>query len=112
MTEVQVVKGWITYPDEYKAGWCHCHLILENGFAIYGHLCSDPGFAPGDLWFRRKERQEEWKNAGLELEIVGRVPYSRIPAEIMIANKNETYLDFVKKYFPNMIEDKAEVSNA
>ena len=34
-----------------------CHGFLSNGFCIGEHTCSDPCYAPGDLWKGRIERQ-------------------------------------------------------
>jgi hypothetical protein len=36
--------------------WFYSYGILSNGFCFGEHLCSHPDFAPGDLYFRRKER--------------------------------------------------------
>lgn len=30
-------------------GWWNCMLIAEDGHVLGGHICSDPGYAPGDL---------------------------------------------------------------
>jgi len=98
------IKAWITWPDGSKYGWFNCQLILENGWPIYGHLCSSPGFAMGDLWEHRKERQEEWKSKGLELEIVASVPNSELPAHVLENNKTEAYLPFAKKHFDSKSE--------
>lgn len=93
------VKGWITWPDVFDFGWCHCQLILENGWPLYGHLCSAPNFALGDLWNCRKERQKEWEEKGLELEIVASVPHSKLPSYILENNKNEVYVEWAEKHF-------------
>ena len=93
------IKAWITWPDGAKYGWFHCQLILENGWPIYGHLCSEPGFAHSDLWGRRQERQNEWAKHGLELEIVDQVPHSKLPAHVLENNKNEAYVEWAQKYF-------------
>lgn len=37
--------------------WFYCVGVLSNGFHFGEHLCSAPGYAPGDLYFNRKERQ-------------------------------------------------------
>lgn len=36
--------------------WWTCYGILEGGFCFGQHVCSDPCFAPGDLYFRRADR--------------------------------------------------------
>lgn len=36
--------------------WWNCYGVLSNGFCFGQHICSDPGFAPGDLYFGRAER--------------------------------------------------------
>jgi len=36
--------------------WWYCMGVLSNGFHFGGHVCSEPDFAPSDLYFRRKER--------------------------------------------------------
>lgn len=38
--------------------WWYCFGLLSNGFKFGEHLCSDPGFAPQDLYFRCKPRIE------------------------------------------------------
>lgn len=93
------IKAWITWPDGSRVGWFHCQLILENGWPIYGHLCSHPGYAMGDLWSSRKERQEEWSKAGLELDIVAQVPHSQLPTHVLENNKKEAYVEWAEKYF-------------
>jgi len=93
------IKAWITWPDGSRPGWYHCQLLLENGWPMYGHLCSEPGFALGDLWGRRKERQNEWAKNRLELEIVDQVPYSQLPAHVLENNKKEAYVEWAEKYF-------------
>lgn len=36
--------------------WWYCQGLLENGFCFGEHVCSHPGFAPGDLLMHRKDR--------------------------------------------------------
>lgn len=38
--------------------WWVCYGVLENGFCFGQHICSHPNYAPGDLYFTRKERVE------------------------------------------------------
>ena len=48
--------------------WYVCTAIFENGWSAFQHICSAPGFAPGDLWQRRPERQEILKKMGIDVE--------------------------------------------
>jgi hypothetical protein len=102
------IKGWITWPDQYEQSWCHCSLILENGWPIYGHLCSHPGYALGDLW--RSERKNDWEKAGLELEIVAQCPYSELPAHVTENNKTDGYVEFANKFFPQYLKEPQQPS--
>ena len=63
------MKAYIVYGG--SGDMLSASLVLENGWAPFGHLCSAPGFMKGDLWGRRTERQEIFKQLGIELEIVG-----------------------------------------
>lgn len=38
--------------------WWVSYGFLENGFCFGQHVCSHPSYAPGDLYFTRKERIE------------------------------------------------------
>jgi hypothetical protein len=44
-----------------NADWYSCTGVLSNGFAFGGHVCSHPGYAPGDLYFTRKNRIDALK---------------------------------------------------
>lgn len=99
MIDDKKIKAWITWPDGAQFGWFHCQLLLENGWPIYSHVCSSPGFALGDLWTGRQERRDEWNKHGLELEIVEQVPHSKLPAHVLENNKNEAYVAWAEKYF-------------
>lgn len=103
----RTVKAWITYRGQ--PGWYTCNLILENGYPMYSHLCSSVGYATSDLWTGRKERQERWKQTGLKLHIVGVVAEKDLPQHVFDNNKNDVYVDFVKKYFPEHVEIEPEV---
>lgn len=37
--------------------WWYCYGMLDNGFCFGQHVCSDPGFAPGDLLQGRRGRK-------------------------------------------------------
>lgn len=107
----ETIKAWITWPDGSKYGWYNCQLILENGWPIYGHLCTAPVFALGDLWERRRERKDEWAKAGLQLEIVAQVPYSELPPHVLENNKNEAYVEWAEKHFGPLEPKPTEASN-
>lgn len=100
------IKGWIVYYNQYDYG-VTVQLVLENGYPIYSHFCSHPGFALGDLWENKEERKKHWSDAGLELEIVDTIHASKLPDYIIENNKNDAYVDFAKKYFPQYV-DKEE----
>lgn len=51
--------------------WYTCSAILENGWIPFSHICSDPGFAPGDLWRRRPERQKAMEKLGITIDDTG-----------------------------------------
>lgn len=102
------IKAWITWPDGSREGWYHCQLLLENGWPIYGHLCSNPGFARSDLWEGRKNRRDDWEKKGLELEIVDEVPYSGLPPEVLENNKKEAYVKFAEQYWPESKSESVE----
>lgn len=104
----KIMRAWITWPDGSSDGWYHCQLLLENGWPIYAHLCSHPGFAAGDLWERRTERQEDWRRAGLQLEIVDAVPHSELPPEVLARNKEGSYAAWAKENFPSDTQEKSE----
>jgi hypothetical protein len=42
------------------------YLIAEDGEMIASHICSSRVYAPGDLWDRRKERQEQYAHKNIE----------------------------------------------
>lgn len=49
--------------------WWNCTLLCEDGWAPFGHLCSHPNYAPGDLWLGRPKRQQAIQELGLTLDI-------------------------------------------
>lgn len=102
------IKAWITWPDHYVPGFCYCVLILENGFVPYGHLCSNPDFALGDLWTRKPERQKVWLEKKLELEIVGCCPDAEVPPHVVEAYQSGAYMQFRDTYFPKPSWEKDE----
>ena len=61
------LKAWCVYSGEPE--WCHFTLVLENGWAPFRHLCSHPGFGPGDLWLRRTERHKVMERMGIEIDL-------------------------------------------
>jgi hypothetical protein len=63
------VKCYIVYTSK-EYGWMPAHLIREDGACLATHLCSEPGYMPGDLYDHRPERKE--KLGAVELD---RNPY-------------------------------------
>jgi hypothetical protein len=61
--------------------WFNSYGVLDNGFCFGQHLCSSPGYAPGDLYFRRKERISALK------ELFGIDPETIKPELIVINSK-------------------------
>jgi hypothetical protein len=107
------VKAWITWPDEYKEGWCHCLLILENGLVMFDHLCSNPSYALGDLWEHRSDRKHLFESQGLKLEIVAQCKNSEVPPEVLERNKSRTWEVFADKYFADYFKsDDAKPAGA
>ena len=53
------MKGY--FVCDGKDDWWVCYGVLENGFCFGQHVCSHPGFAPGDLYTHRPERQAALK---------------------------------------------------
>ena len=82
------MKAWFAYQG--SPDWLHCFMILENGWAPFIHICSHPFFAPGDLWFTRKERQAIFSEMGITLdEPIETVRADQIPKEVWEKNQNE-----------------------
>ena len=88
--------------------WYHCLAIFENGWSAFSHICSSPGFAPGDLWQRRPERKAILVKMGIEVEDTGEIiDDATIPEthpELLKANLecdqkywNDLYQSFVEK---------------
>src|SRR5271169_6379923 len=42
--------------------WFMSYGVLSNGFCFGQHICSHPGFAPGDLYFNRLKRRTALKD--------------------------------------------------
>jgi hypothetical protein len=63
------IKAYIIYGGSTQ--WWTATLVFENGWSAFSHLCSDPCFMKGDLWTRRRERQERLRKMGYEVELVG-----------------------------------------
>lgn len=52
------------FPGDYQ-----CRGVLDNGFEFGTHICSEPGFAPSDLYFNRQPRIEALKELfGITIE--------------------------------------------
>lgn len=104
---VQVLKAWPTYSGE--GDWFDCVLVLENGWAPFGHLCSHPNFAPGDLWLGRPERMAAFKKMGIELVLQPITKDMDVPAEVLAKNKDETnWKHFSEQYAALTVEGTAD----
>jgi hypothetical protein len=44
-------------------------LVLENGYLYANHWCSHFGYAAGDLYTQRPERQAHFERMGIELDV-------------------------------------------
>lgn len=81
--------------EEHQPAWWICNAVLENGFYFGQHVCSSPGFAPGDLYFGRPERiaaleemfGKRWQPAETETVIIR--DKSDIPAAWTAGDKDE-----------------------
>lgn len=71
----------------FADGDLHAMLVREDGEILADHICSNPTFVYGDLWGRRKERQEEHK----DLQV--------IEAPIPIEAFKSTYPDIFARTF-------------
>ena len=98
---MQKLKGYVVYGG--NPGWYHCILVLENGFAPCSHLCSATGFAHGDLWERRKERQAAAAVAGFEVDLDPAVyteeELNTAHPEIIEKHKNDAGYEAMSKAF-------------
>jgi len=65
------MKLYILGPDDLGEGLYT--LIAETGEGLANHLCSDGGFAKGDLEAHRPERQVEWHKrfGGYQVQFIG-----------------------------------------
>jgi hypothetical protein len=97
-----VFRGWITYSIQ-ENGRYMCHLILENGAPMYSCECEDSKDAQAMLWDDNEKNRAEWKNAGIRLHILGKVPEEDLPQRIFNNNSKDAYLVFLKTYFPHYI---------
>lgn len=91
---MKIMKAWYVY--EGKPEWYHATLLLENGAAPYGHLCSHPCFMPGDLWVHRPERQRQMMRAGITLDIQnngGPVHIETLPELIALNKSNKEAIE-------------------
>lgn len=82
------MKAWFTYSG--SRDWWNCVMVLENGYAPFGHLCSHPNFAPGDLFFSRPDRMAAFRKLGIELDIQGTCQDIDVPADVLEKNKDES----------------------
>lgn len=86
------LKAWYIYTGQND--WLNAAMIFENGWAPFGHCCSAPGYMPGDLWERRKERQEILKKMSIEVdadpEPVREEEFFKVHPEVLDLHKNST----------------------
>lgn len=54
---------------EVRGDCCYTLLVAETGEPLASHICSDSGFAYGDLYGNRPERQEEWQERFGEIDV-------------------------------------------
>lgn len=66
---MKTIEAYIVYGGS-REFWS-ATLVLENGWAAFGHICSAPGFMPGDLLLHRPERLKVFEAMGYKVEIVG-----------------------------------------
>ena len=64
------MKLYIVGPGDNEDGNGLYGLVSEEGEGLASHLCSNRGFARGDLEGRRPERQKEWKEKFGEYEVL------------------------------------------
>ena len=75
----------------------NCTMIFENGAAMFAHLCSHPGYAFGDLWGNRRERQAVLNMMGYTVEVAEEM--NKIPKKVEERYKDhESYQAFVDEY--------------
>lgn len=104
MSELKKIKGYIYYSGQDQ--WLNATLVLENGWAPFGHLCSHPLYMPHDLILRRKDRQETLAKMGYEIELVGEPQdQNNIPEDLLALNQDESnYKEMSELYNKTKIE--------
>lgn len=85
------LKAWFVY--EGSRDWLTCSMLLENGLVLFSHVCSHPGFASGDLYLHRPERQKMITDAGIELDLQGTVHADDIPPEVLVRNQDKEAME-------------------
>lgn len=56
--------------DGMDRGEGHYILLTDDGEFLASHICSHAGYADGDLWRERPEREEKWKERFGEYKVV------------------------------------------
>lgn len=77
----------VSYGDGLQKGEGCYSLVAENGEGLYGHYCSNYGFAKGDLILDRPERQKECKEKYGEYEVLFLGDDEMTPEELFSRNK-------------------------
>lgn len=75
-------------------------LVAETGETLASHLCSESGFARGDLYYCRPERIEKYKKRFGEVEVKFINETDITMAELQKRNK-EWYNNAKKKEYTN-----------
>lgn len=103
------IKAYIECKKNGPEMWA-CSMVFENGAAMFGHLCSAPGYAYGDLWGRRKKRQDILSMMGyqvVEIEVL-----EKLPKEILERNRDhKSYKGFMDEYDKKKKELKNDKTN-
>lgn len=91
------LKAYIVYSGD--PGWYQATLVLENGWAPFGHLCSHPGFMPGDLIVNRPERQQVFVKMGYVIELTDApILDKNAPAELIALHKAKAWQPMADEY--------------
>lgn len=87
--ELKPLRAYIVYGG--SRDMLHAMLIFENGWAAFGHMCSHPGYMPGDLIVNRSERQAILAEMGYRVELAGEpiAGSDNAPDWLLAAHKNK-----------------------
>ena len=97
------LKAWFCYAG--KPGWYSCTMVLENGWAPFGHICSHPNFAPGDLFYGRPERMAIFKEMGIEIDAQPVCEDKELPPELLQKNKEGVGYEHLSKQYEKLAEE-------